>query len=439
MGSAPVGPPPDPAATPARRRNPWWIPPFLGRLPDISPEQQRLLGLVTLGMFFEQYDLSLISSAVRHISEDLQIGVSESGFYLSAIRFGALFTFAIVPFADRVGRRRIFILSLAGMSLATLASGLSQTAAQFTLCQMIARAFMHSSVAVAVVMLAEEFPANHRGWAIGVMGAVGGFGFGLGAAVFAAIDVLPYGWRAMYAIGIVPVLLLPALRRDLVETRRFREHQAESDEGEAGLGSVVQLAREHPRRAGVLGVAGLGLATAVIATFQYASWFVREVHGLEPYQYSLIVMLGGGVGIIGNVVGGRLGDRFGRRGVGMTAFTLLPLGAIVFFFGPTWSLWIGFALIVFLNSSGEVMLRALSSELFPTSQRAAASGWLVVVQVLGWTLGLFVVGLRTETIGDLSATVAILSGASLVAAIALVFLPETRGRELEEIAGSPKS
>ena len=109
----------------------------------------------------------------------------------------------------------------------------------------------------------------------------------------------------------------------------------------------------------VLGVAGLCLATAVIAIFQYASWFVREVHGLEPYQYSLIVMLGGGVGIIGNVVGGRLGDRFGRRRVGAIAFALLPLGAAVFFFGPTATLWLGFALTVFLNSSGEVMLRAL--------------------------------------------------------------------------------
>jgi MFS family permease len=437
MKTDPPGPSPVAARHASPRENPWWIPPFLGGVPPVSPAQLRLLGLVTLGVFFEQYDLSLLSSAVRHISQDLEIGMSESGYYLSAIRFGGLLTFAVVPFADRVGRRRIFMLSLAAMSLGTLASGLSQTAFQFTLAQMLARAFMHSSVAVAVVMLAEEFPAAHRGWAIGVMGAVGGFGFGLGAAVFAAIDILPYGWRAMYVIGIIPVLLLPALRRDLVETERFRAHREASGEGSAGLGSVLMLAREYPRRALVLGAAGLFTAMGIIAIFQYASWFVREVHGFEPYQYSLMVVMGGGVGIVGNVVAGRLGDRFGRRRIGVAAYAFFPLCAVAFFYGPTGALWLGFAAVVFLNSSGEVILRALSSELFPTSQRAAASSWLVVVQVLGWTLGLFIVGLRTEEIGDLSFTVAALSLATVASAVCLLALPETRGRELEEIAASP--
>lgn len=437
MPSDPAGP--DAAAPRGHAsplRNPWWIPPFLGGVPEISPAQLRLLGLVTLGVFFEQYDLSLISSAVRHISQDLEIGVSESGFYLSTIRLGGLLTFAVVPFADRVGRRRIFLLSLALMSIGTLASGLSQTAFQFTIAQMLARAFMHASVAVAVVMLAEEFPAAHRGWAIGVMGAVGASGFGLGAAVFAAIDVLPYGWRALYAIGIFPVLLLPALRRDLVETERFQAHQLASGKSSAGLGSVVGLAREYPRRALVLGASGLLSAAGVIAIFQYASWFVREVHGFEPWQYSTMVMLGGGVGIVGNVVAGRLADRYGRRRVGMTAFALFPLCAVAFFYGPSVSLWLGFAGVVFLSSSGEVMLRALSSELFPTSQRAAASSWLIVVQTLGWTLGLAVVGLRTEQIADLALTAALLSLATVGAAACLLVLPETRGRELEEIADS---
>ena len=38
-------------------KNPWWIPPFLGGVPPIEPHRMRLLGMVTLGMFFEQYDL----------------------------------------------------------------------------------------------------------------------------------------------------------------------------------------------------------------------------------------------------------------------------------------------------------------------------------------------------------------------------------------------
>ena len=183
---------------------------------------------MTLGVAFEQYDLSLLSAAIKHITEDLDIGVSQSGYYLGAIRLGGLLTFAIVPFADRLGRRRIFLVSLVGMSVGTLGSGLSPNAETFVACQMFARAFMLAALSMAIVILIEEYPPAHRGWAIGVMGAVGGFGFGLGAGVFALIDVLPYGWRSMYALGILPVLLLPFFRRELVETARFEEHRARS-------------------------------------------------------------------------------------------------------------------------------------------------------------------------------------------------------------------
>ena len=69
-------------------RNPWWIPPFLGGVPPIEPRKLRLLGMVTLGMLFEQYDLSLLSAAIKHINEGLNIDLAESGYYLGAIRLG---------------------------------------------------------------------------------------------------------------------------------------------------------------------------------------------------------------------------------------------------------------------------------------------------------------------------------------------------------------
>ena len=44
----------------------------------------------------------------------------DSPFYLSAIRLGGIGAFFLLPFADRLGRRRIFMASFIGMSLATL-------------------------------------------------------------------------------------------------------------------------------------------------------------------------------------------------------------------------------------------------------------------------------------------------------------------------------
>lgn len=400
----------------------------------------RLVGLVALGLFFEHYDLSLLGAALKHIAEDLGIATGDLGFYLGAVRVGGFAAFALVPLADRIGRRRLFLASLVGMSLGTLATGLAQTPLQFLACQVVARAFMLTAAAVGVVMLTEELPAEHRGWGIGILGALGACGAGLGALLFALVDVLPFGWRALYAIGVVPVLLLPVMRRTLVETERFRNHQRRRDAEGAGargagsLASLSALARAYPARAACVGLAGMLAALGTISVFQFASYFVQTSHGWAPWQYSVMTLAGGAVGIIGNVVAGRLGDVVGRRKVGAAAFTLYPLVALALYQGPSWVLIPCFAMVVFCASAGDVIVRAFSTELFPTSQRGAAGGWLTLLQSIGWIVGLWLVGAGIETDADLSTMVSAVATVVLGAALCLWLLPETRQQELEALS-----
>src|SRR5262245_64587284 len=72
---------------------------------------------------FENYDLGLLNAALKQISESLAIAPGDSGWFLAAIRLGGLGAFALVPVADRVGRRRVFLAALVGMSAGSLASG----------------------------------------------------------------------------------------------------------------------------------------------------------------------------------------------------------------------------------------------------------------------------------------------------------------------------
>lgn len=426
------------------RRNPWWIPPILGGVPAVEPRLVSLLGLVALALFFEQYDNSMLTSALKYIAADLAMPEERLGSFLAMVKLGAVPAFLIVPFADRIGRRRVFLLGVLLFSLGTLATAFAQTALQFVAAQTITRTFMLTASAVAFVIVTEEYPAAHRGWAIGMLGALASAGNGLGAGLFAAVESLPYGWRMLYVIGLVPLFLLPLLRRRVPETGRFARHRA----AEAALGHadgplagwyrpLISLARLYPGRA--LGIALVGglMAIGEAAVFQFTAYFTLTVHGWSPGEFALMFILGGAVGILGNVVAGRIGDRVGRRRVGFVFLALFPAFAWLFYHGPGWVLPIAWALFVFCNTAGGVIVRALSTELFPTSYRGTSAAWLSLVQTVGWAAGLALVSLIG---GEIATAISGIALVVLIAAAGLLALPETCRQELETIshdAGEP--
>jgi MFS family permease len=424
-----------------RTRRPWWIPHFLGGVPDIEPSLIRLAGVVALGLFFESYDGSLLTAALKQIAEGLEMGESELGPYLGVIRLGSLPALLVAPVADRLGRRRVFLASIAAFSIGTLLTAFVRGPEQFLLVQMLTRVFAISALAVGMVIITEEFPAAHRGWGIGMVSALAAIGYGCGAGLFAAIEIIPGGWRGLYAIGGLPLLLIPYWRRVVPETRRFREHaaSAESSKG-AGLATadmltpIRRLMLEHPSRVFVFSLAALLVAVGEACVYQFASYVPQKVHGWAPGYYSLMVVVGGGFGVIGNVVAGRLGDRHGRRLIGAFFFGVFPLVSSLFYQGPGLALPFAFALIIFAGTAGTVILRILATELFPTSYRSTSSGWLSFIQTLGWTAGLLLLGIAGQDAAAIARSTAQLSWAVLLGGLAILLLPETSRRELEEIS-----
>jgi len=432
-----TGPPPPPRRPP----NPWWLPPFLGRMPAIEDRHVTLLGLVGLALLFEQYDLSMLTSALKHIATDLGMTESELGGYLSLVRLGAIPAFLMVPLADRLGRRRLFLAAVVGSSLGTLATAFAQTPEQFAILQMGTRTFLTAGMAVAFVMITEELPAEHRGWGTGILGLLGSLGVGLGALLFALVDVLPFGWRALYAAGVVPLLLVPRMRRGIAETARFQRHaEAEAARGAraspvlAWLQTLVALARTYPGRAALIaGIAGFD-ALGKVAVFQFTGYHVLEAKGWPPYWYSALVIGGGLVGVTGNLVAGRLGDRIGRRIVGFAVMGGFPLSAGLFYLGPEWGIPPAWIALAFLATASSVIQRALAAELFPTSHRGTAVGWLTLVETMAAATGLALVGAGSQQPGDLAQTTSLLSCVVALGGLLLFLLPETRRRELEEIS-----
>ena len=426
--------------SPKRGRRPWWILPIFGGVPDVGEKQLSVLGVIALAMLFEEYDLAMLTAALPFIASDLGIAETDFGFYLGLIRLGALPAFILIPFADKVGRRRVFLVSIAATAVLTFLTGFAQDATQFIGLQMLTRSFFIVGSTVSFVIITEEFPAEHRGWGIGMLGALGATGHGVALIFFSQIEALPYGWRALYFFGLIPLLLLPIFRKKVQETRRFREHHDARAVGAERTGllswlePLLEVTRLYPARAFGIGVLGFLPSVGTISAFQFTGYFTMTVRGWSPGEYSAMVILGGALGIVGNVAAGRLGDLFGRRLVGFCLLGSFPIWVSLFYRGPGWSLPIVWVFFVFAASGGRVICRALATELFPTSQRASASGLYSVVDTLGAALGLFLLGGLSQGPGDFIELTPMLSFAALAGASILVFFPETRQRELETIS-----
>ena len=442
-----VAVPPEPASPPAEgaerevAANPGDLRPFFGRAPVLAAEHRWVLRVVALGVAFEQYDIGLLNAALPQIARDLAIAPGDTGFLLAAIRLGGLGSVLLLPLADRLGRRRVFLLSILGMGLGTVATALSPTALFFVGAQLVTRVFLLTVFGLGVVILVEELPAAQRGAGLGYLSVLSGLGFGLASFLYAGVDLLPGSWRSLYAGGAVPLALLPFFRRSLRETRRFEGQRAEKPDAAgaraalaAWLAPVRALLRESPRRAICVGCAGALSAAGGISFFQYTSFFLQEAHSWAPGHYSLLVFGAGGIGILGSVVGGRGSDRFGRGRVGLAAFVLAPLGVALFYNGPAWLLVPAWALAVFGFSAGELIVRALAGELFPTAHRSTALGWLMLVQTVGWVTALGLVGLAGDALREIALAITIVAAATAAAGLFLLGLPETHRRELETIS-----
>jgi MFS family permease len=420
------------------RRNPWWIPPFLGGVPeDVGPAHLRVLGFVTLAMFFENYDLGMLGNALPQIAASFGLDKVELGNFTALTRLGALPAFFLLPIGDRLGRRRLLLLSIAGMSIGSFVTALTQDATQFVVAQIATRTFIVTAAVTSFVVVSEEFPAAHRGWGIGMLGGVGAIGFGMGALLYGFVDRLPFGWRALYAVGLAPLVFLPSLASGFRETARFTATQSAGRDSAALAGAlqpIVALLRRHPRRAIAIALIGALSSAGTGPSFQFISQFLQHERGWTPGSFAALSVVFGAFAIVGNPVAGRLGDRYGRRIVATVVLVLFPLMSVAFYLGPPSLVAVPWTFMVFLAMACSVCVRALATELFPTEFRGTGTGTLALLETVGVGIGLLGYSVVANAVGTQAIAIPLIALACLGAAASIYLVPETARRELEDIA-----
>lgn len=402
----------------------------------LTRQHRLLLLLVGSALLINHYDLGVFSLALPQIQHGLGIAEEEVGLYSGIVRLGVLLAFPLAYMADVVGRRRLLLFTLAGMTLATVGTAFVQAPWQFLALQSLARCFAYAEEMLCFVVIAEEFSAGRRGWAFARLAALGAFGYGLAALLYSAVDILPGGWRAFYVLGGAGLALLVLARRGLPETARFAQQR---ETLAARAAPFVSLVRAYPGRFLALVATTLPFTLGLTPALTLVSKFLQEERGFTPGGVSLLYFIGGGVSIAGYFLAGRLSDRFGRKRVLFVTMLVSPLVLACVFLGPS-GLWIApaWSLGLFFYFAADVTLAGIGSELFPTSYRATATAARTVFGTFAALGGL---ALESALYGPLGghgpAIVALAFIAPFGVLPMLLFLPETAARPLEEIAPEP--
>jgi putative MFS transporter len=341
--------------------------------------------------------------------------------------------------ADLVGRRRLLLFTIFGQAVATLGTAFVQDYAQFVWLQVATRVFGYAEEMLCFVVIAEEVSAIARGWASGTLAAMDYAGAGIASLVFATIMFLPFGWRGMYVIGSVPLFLVAYLRRHLPETRRFEVRDKETEKLSSRIATALDMVRrlvhEHPRRLAAMLIA--------VAAFGFAAWpavvfgpkYLQDALHFTPPQTTMLIIPGGLLAVIFNILAGRLSDKIGRKAVTIATALIAMLCYGTFYSGIHWQylalMWVpGF--FGFLCS--DALIAGFSAELFPTAYRATVSGLRYLVGILSGAVSLALEGPLYDLFHAHGPALMLLLAAMPVAVIAILHLPEPAGRTLEDIA-----
>ena len=430
------------AASDDRPANTRWLPPGLRPPGGMTHRQAVVFLLVGAAALMGGYDTNVYTFAIPQVQASLHIPDDKIGLTVSLIRLAAVPALILAWTADLIGRRRLLLFTIVGQAVATLATSFTQDSAQFIWAQCATRLFGYAEEMLCYVVVAEELAAAARGWANGTLATMYYLGGGITAIAFMAVTYLPYGWRALYVIGSIPLFLVAYLRRYLPETRRFEKLEQEKHERPSRIRNAIAMFRrlmsEHPRRVRTMMIAIAGYGFAIWPAAYFGQTYMQTTLHMTPVQTGMAVLTGGAVAAAFNILAGRLSDWIGRRvvicaacGIAVAGFGTLYSGFRFPYIQYMWG--VGFFGFVCADS----LFAGLSAEIFPTAYRATVSGMRYIVSILAGAVSLALEGPLYNLFGGHGLALILLMGTMPIAMLAPFWLPEPAGRELEDLAAAP--
>lgn len=413
---------------------PWWSPPD-----RFDARAARVLSLTCVLSYFAGYLGTLMTQTNTFFKDEFGASNADISWVLTGVRIGAFFALFITAIADRRGRKSVITISIVAASLLTIAGGLSPGLIVLGVTQTLARSFSQGADILVRVFAAEEVPSSSRAFAVSVITMTGALGAGNAVMALSLADLGPQAWRILF---FVPVLFVwPAVRihRTLPESKRYLLHEAHEIIGDdfehaAPREVRVEERRVHVRRFIILGISAFLMALFFTPQSNYMNEYLRDELTFGAGQlvlFQILTNLPGGIGI---VVGGKLADSKGRRGVATVAILVGVSATVAIFFGGGWWIWVVSAIGALVGAAVVPALAVYGPELFPTGSRSLANGGLTLLGTIGSVVGLVFVGSLADSWGAFGPPIALTAiGPAIVVLLVLTVYPETAHKSLEEL------
>jgi putative MFS transporter len=397
----------------------------------LTSYQRRLLVFLSVATFFEGYDFLALMQVLPALRQTFGIDHAAAGVLFTVVNLGTIIAYALIRNADRWGRKRVLGITIAGYAIFSGLSGLAPNIYLFGLLQLAARVFLVAEYATAMVVAAEEFPADRRGMALGVIQTFTSLGGILCAAVVPMLVKTEYGWRSVYLVGVIPLVILAYARRSLRETQRFEERGAPAGE------SIFAILR-GPFRKRVLQLGAIWFLSYLTMQNAISFWkdYALTEQGLQEAQAGRYIAGAAAISLPMLAGTGKLLDWIGRRHGAGLIFGLGALGVFgCYSLEPGLLLAVSLTFAIWATSAFLPVLTAFNTELFPTELRANAMAWSNnLIGRLGYVFSPLVLGGIAADVGwgmALRPTVVFALGALV---LVYLWMPETAGRELEDTA-----
>jgi putative MFS transporter len=421
---------------------------------QMNPFLKKIVFFSSGGSFLDGYVLSVIGVALVQLTQALALTPMEvaatGAAALAGIFFGSL---AGGRLTDALGRRRMFILDVTAIGVASLAACFVNAAWQLIALRLLLGFFIGADYPIATSLIAEFTPRKERAIGMGVVSAAWYLGATAAAFVGFALYSVDNGWRLMLGSALIPCIVLFIGRRDIPESPRWLAQRGQTDAAlevvRKVFGGDVKLEEEEPTRTGFASVFRQGYLSRVLYLGLLILCQVVPMYAM--YTFGPMIMSAFGLGrgslsvlgealislffLIGTVPAMYWLNSLGRRPLLIGSLALMALGLLVPGIWPGANVVItiaAFAVYAFFSGGPGILQWLYPNEMFPTEVRATAVGVAIAISRIGVVASTYGLPLFLNAYGI---GITMLTGAGLLIlalVLSVLMAPETRGLTLGE-------